>query len=417
MKYLISGGKKLCGEVSISGAKNAVLPIMAASLLSKESCHISNIPKLRDVVVMSDILKHLGVDYNQEGDNKAIINSNNVNSVTISEQLMRMLRASNLVMGPLLSRFGEANIAFPGGCNIGSRPMDLHLKAFEKMGVQIVECHGFIHAKAAKLKGAEIHLDFPSVGATENIMMAATLADGTTVIRNAAREPEVSDLQNFLTAMGAKIRGAGTDTITIYGVNRLHSVEYKVIPDRIEAGTYLVAAAITQGDIEVREVIPEHLDPVISKLQEMGVSVQVGDSAIRIKHNGHIKPVDVKTLPYPGFPTDMQAQMMALLSTISGTSIIIETIFENRFKHVAELRRMGANIKIDGRVAVINGVDKLSGAAVEASDLRAGAALVLAGLCAQGETVVENGQYIQRGYDDIDKKLRKIGADITKIDE
>ncbi len=416
MKYVISGGKPLAGQVNVNGAKNAILPILAASLLTKEECHISNIPKLRDVGMMCNILEHLGVKIKFEGTNSATVNCAGVNISYLSEELMRMLRASNLVMGPLLSRFGEVKMAFPGGCNIGSRPMDLHLKSFEKMGAKISERHGFIFAKALSLTGTDIHLDFPSVGATENIMMAATLAKGNTVIRNAAREPEIVDLQNFLNGLGARIRGAGTDTIYIHGVDKLSSNQHTVIPDRIEAGTYLIAGAISKGEVTVANVIPEHIEPVISKLREMGYTLEVGDSEIHITSKNSIKPTDIKTLPYPGFPTDMQSQIMALLSVTPGTSVIVETIFENRYKHVDELRRMGANIKVDGRVAIIKGVEKLSGAAVEATDLRAGAALILAGICAQGETTITNGKYITRGYADVDKQLQNIGADIKILE-
>jgi UDP-N-acetylglucosamine 1-carboxyvinyltransferase len=415
VKYLVSGGKKLEGQVSIAGAKNSILPILAASLLSKGICSIHNLPQLRDVEMMGKVLEYLGARFLRKTNSSVDIDSSGVSAMSVTVDLMRMLRASNLVMGPLLSRFGEVRVPFPGGCDIGSRPMDLHLKAFEKMGAKITDRHGFIYAKALSLSGADIHLDFPSVGATENIMMAGTLANGTTIIRNAAREPEIVDLQNFLNGTGAKIKGAGTDTIRIDGVPELRGGEHSVIPDRIEAGTYLLAGAISGGKITLTDVIPEHLEPVIAKLREMGAVIYPDSNKLHLVKSTVLKPVDIKTLPYPGFPTDMQAQMMALLATVPGSSLVIETIFENRYKHVSELRRMGANIKIEGRAAIIKGVENLSGTVVTATDLRAGAALILAGLSAQGETLVENGQFIQRGYDNIDIKLRQIGADIQLV--
>jgi len=415
VKYLISGGKKLEGQVSIAGAKNSILPILAASLLSKGICSIHNLPQLRDVEMMGNVLKYLGASFIRKTNSSVDIDSSGVSAISVTVDLMRMLRASNLVMGPLLSRFGEVRVPFPGGCDIGSRPMDLHLKAFEKMGAQITDRHGFIYAKALYLSGADIHLDFPSVGATENIMMAGTLAKGTTIIRNAAREPEIVDLQNFLNGMGARIKGAGTDTIRIDGVPELRGSEHSVIPDRIEAGTYLLAGAISGGKITLTDVIPEHLEPVIAKLREMGAVIYSDSNKLHLVKSTLLKPVDIKTLPYPGFPTDMQSQMMALLATVPGSSLVIETIFENRYKHVSELRRMGANIKIEGRAAIIKGVENLSGAVVTATDLRAGAALIIAGLSAQGETLVENSQFIQRGYDKIEIKLRQIGAHIQLV--
>lgn len=415
MKYLITGSKDLEGEVRIAGAKNAILPILAASLLTNKECSIGNIPQLRDVEMMCKVLEFLGVRINRKTKSSVDIDSSSVTAISVTEELMRMLRASNLVMGPLLSRFGEVRVPFPGGCDIGSRPMDLHLKAFEKMGARIAEQHGYIYAKALSLVGTDIHLDFPSVGATENIMMAGTLAKGTTIIRNAAREPEIIDLQNFLNGMGARIWGAGTDNIRIEGVSSLGTVEHNIIPDRVEAGTYMLAGVISGGKITLENVIPEHIEPVIAKLREMGVQIKTNGNEVYLNAHGSLKPVDIKTLPYPGFPTDMQPQMMALLSTVAGPSLIIETIFENRFKHVNELRRMGANIKVEGRAAIVKGVENLSGAVVTATDLRAGAALILAGLVAEGETIVENAHYIQRGYDNIELKLRQLGADITLV--
>jgi UDP-N-acetylglucosamine 1-carboxyvinyltransferase len=415
VKYLISGGKKLEGQVSITGAKNSILPILAASLLSKGMCAIHNIPQLRDVEMMGKVLEYLGARIIRKTNSSVEIDSSGVSVSSVTVDLMRMLRASNLVMGPLLSRFGEVIVPFPGGCDIGIRPMDLHLKAFEKMGAKITERRGYIYAKALSLTGTDIHLDFPSVGATENIMMAGTLANGVTIIRNAAREPEIVDLQNFLTGMGARVKGAGTDTIRVDGVPELRDSEHSIIPDRIEAGTYLLAGAISGGKITLTDVIPEHLEPVIAKLREMGTVIHTDTNQLHLVKSSALKPVDIKTLPYPGFPTDMQPQMMALLATVPGSSLVIETIFENRYKHVNELRRMGANIKTEGRAAIIKGVENLSGAVVAATDLRAGAALILAGLNAYGETLVENGQFIQRGYADIDIKLRQIGADIQLV--
>ncbi|MGF7185062.1 UDP-N-acetylglucosamine 1-carboxyvinyltransferase [Desulfitispora alkaliphila] len=414
-KFIIKGGNRLEGEVCISGAKNAILPIFVASLMSESDCIIHNIAMLRDVEVMEQLLTSLGAKIKSEGNGTYTINSNNISHTSISEQLMRKMRASNLIIGPMLGRFGEVKIAYPGGCNIGDRPMDIHLKSFEKMGAEIYEEHGFITARAKELRGADIHFDFPSVGATENVMMAAALAEGKTIIRNAAREPEVVDLQSFLNGMGAKVQGAGTDTIRIEGQKKLGGIEHTVIPDRIETGTYMIGAAITRGDIVLDNVIVEHVEPLTAKLREAGVKIETESGKIHVKTKEQLKPIDIKTLPYPGFPTDMQPQLMALLSTIQGTSIIIETIFENRFKHVDELRRMGAKIKIDGRVAIIKGVENLSGTNTQATDLRAGAALVLAGLVASGDTVVENINYIQRGYENLPEKLRGLGAQIKTI--
>ncbi len=414
MEYLlIKGNTPLKGQVEISGSKNATLPIMAASLMSSGEVILSGVPDLEDIHVMSDALELFGAKVHREGD-VLIIDGKSVNSCELPENISRKMRASNLVMGALLARFKQAKVAYPGGCAIGTRPMDLHLKGFESLGYDITDGYGFMEGRGSSLRGSEILLDFPSVGATENIMMAACVIPGTTVIRNAAREPEIVDLQNFLNCMGAKIKGAGLDTIRIEGVNQLGGVEHRVIPDRIEVGSFMVAAAITRGEICIENVIMEHIQPIIAKLREIGIEIMPCSSGLRVLGNRRLRPTDIKTMPYPGFPTDMQAQMMALLSTIPGTSIIVETIFENRFMHVQELRRMAAEIKIEGRVAIIKGKNRLEGASVEATDLRAGAALVLAGLAAEGETRITKVEHIDRGYDKLHEKLKGLGANIIR---
>ncbi|MEL7596849.1 MAG: UDP-N-acetylglucosamine 1-carboxyvinyltransferase [Clostridiaceae bacterium] len=412
---LVKGGKKLYGEVDISSAKNAVLPIIAASILCREICVIDKAPMLEDVFVICDVLRSISSNITKEKDKVKIDNSNLINGDPDSE-LVRKMRASFLIMGPMISRFGRFKISLPGGCNIGTRPIDLHLKGFSALGAEINLGHGYVEAYTKKLVGNKIYLDFPSVGATENIMMAAVLAEGETILENAAGEPEVEDLANFLNSMGARISGAGTDTIRIIGVKELKGVKYTPIPDRIEAGTFMVAAAITRGKIKINRVEEEHLKPIIAKLTEVGICMEkIGDSII-VDGNNELKPVDIKTMPYPGFPTDMQAQMMSLLCTIKGTSIITETIFENRFMHAGELKRMGANIKLDGRSAVIEGVDSLTGSDVKATDLRAGAALIIAGLAAEGCTKIGDIYHIDRGYVNIEDKFKKLGADIERID-
>ncbi len=412
---LVKGGKKLYGEVDISSAKNAVLPIIAASILCREICVIDKAPMLEDVFVICDVLRSISSNITKEKDKVKIDNSNLINGDPDSE-LVRKMRASFLIMGPMISRFGRFKISLPGGCNIGTRPIDLHLKGFSALGAEINLGHGYVEAYTKKLVGNKIYLDFPSVGATENIMMAAVLAEGETILENAAGEPEVEDLANFLNSMGARISGAGTDTIRIIGVKELKGVKYTPIPDRIEAGTFMVAAAITRGKIKINRVEEEHLKPIIAKLTEVGICMEkIGDSII-VDGNNELKPVDIKTMPYPGFPTDMQAQMMSLLCTIKGTSIITETIFENRFMHAGELKRMGANIKLDGRSAVIEGVDSLTGSDVKATDLRAGAALIIAGLAAEGCTKIGDIYHIDRGYVNIEDKFKKLGADIERVD-
>ncbi|MBE0465672.1 MAG: UDP-N-acetylglucosamine 1-carboxyvinyltransferase [Candidatus Desulforudis sp.] len=412
-RIIIKGGNRLKGTIEVSGAKNAVLPILGASLLCGGESIIYNVPRLDDVEVMVELLTYLGARIHRE-DHHLRINTTNVEPREIGENLMRRMRASNLVLGPLLGRFGAVVISQPGGCNIGSRPMDLHLRSMKALGAAIDEKSGYIRARAARLEGADIHLDVPSVGATENILMAASMARGFTILRNAAREPEIVDLQNYLNKMGARISGAGTDVIRIEGVQELKPCNHRVIPDRVEAGTHLVAAAITGGNVTVRNVIPEHVEPVLAKLREAGADFEVAGDAVRI-NSGPLRAVDVKTQPYPGFPTDMQPQIMALLSLGEGTSTITENIFENRFKHVSELRRLGADIRIEGKTAIIRGRESLSGASVEASDLRAGAALVLAGLAADNTTVVEQAQHIDRGYERLEEKYRILGADIVRV--
>lgn len=415
-KFLIVGGNRLKGTIRASGSKNATLPVLAACILNASKNTIHGLPKLKDVAVMKDVLTYLGAKVACEG-STFVIDSSNIQSVEISEDLMRRMRASNLVLGSMLGRFGRVKISYPGGCQIGSRPMNLHFKGMQAMGAVIREKYGYISAQAEKLNGADIHLDLPSVGATENLMMAAVLAHGNTTIRNAAKEPEMVDLQNFLNKMGARVKGAGTDTIKIEGVRRgdLKAAVHTIIPDRIEAGTHLVAAAITGGEVTVTNVIPEHLEPLLAKMREAGIEIVVGDDYVRVLGAERIRAVDIKTMPYPGFPTDMQPQMMALLSLAEGTSVITETVFENRFKHVGELRRMGADIKVEGQSAIVKGVKKLSGAYLEASDLRAGAALVLASLAAENGTILENVTHIDRGYERLETKYNALGARIVRV--
>ncbi len=414
-KIVVRKSQPLKGTVKINGAKNAVLPIIAATLLAKGESVLKGVPNLRDVHVISDLLRHLGakVEYN---DDVLTVDATNIDTCEAPYELVRKMRASFLVMGPLLARFQSSKISMPGGCAIGTRPIDLHLKGFKSLGAHIEMDHGFIEAKADKLIGTKLYLDFPSVGATENIMMAAVFAEGTTIIENVAEEPEIVDLANFLNEMGANVKGAGTNTIKIKGVKELKGATHTVIPDRIEAGTYMVAAAITKGDVLVDNVLIDHLKPTIAKLREIGCEVHEMDNAVRVIGPDEIKPTDIKTLPHPGFPTDMQSQFMALLCVSKGTGVVIETVFENRFMNVQELNRMGANIKIEGRSAVVQGVEELQGSTVNATDLRAGAALILAGLVSEGETVIGETYHIFRGYVDIDKKLRSLGANIEIIE-
>jgi len=415
-KIVVRKSQPLKGTVRINGAKNAVLPIIAATLLAKGKSVLNGVPNLRDVHVISDLLRHLGakVEFNED---VLTVDATNIDTCEAPYELVRKMRASFLVMGPLLARFQSSKISMPGGCAIGTRPIDLHLKGFKSLGAHIEMDHGFIEAKADKLIGTKLYLDFPSVGATENIMMAAVCAEGTTIIENVAEEPEIVDLANFLNEMGANVKGAGTNTIKIKGVEELKGATHTVIPDRIEAGTYMVAAAITKGDVLVDNVLIDHLKPTIAKLREIGCEVYEMDNSVRVVGPKEIKPTDIKTLPHPGFPTDMQSQFMALLSVSKGTGVVIETVFENRFMNVQELNRMGANIKIEGRSAVVQGVEQLQGSTVNATDLRAGAALVLAGLVSEGETVIGDTYHIFRGYVDIDKKLNALGANIEIIEE
>lgn len=411
---LVNKSGPLKGRVKISGAKNAVLPIMAAALLAETKCILDDVPPLKDVEVMSEVLRAFGATVSEIKDGVMEIHTPAITQTEAPFDLVQKMRASFFVMGPLLARRGIARIPMPGGCAIGARPVDLHLKGFAALGAHVEHGSGYIEVSAEKLIGNSVYLDFPSVGATENIMMAATLAEGLTTIENAAEEPEIIDLANFLNKMGANVKGAGTDTIRISGVKRLEGTRHQVIPDRIEAGTYMVAAAITNGDVIVENVVPSHLKPIIAKLKEAGVHIEESEDAVRVIGQGRIHSVDVTTLPYPGFPTDMQAQFMALMAAASDTSVINETVFENRFMHVAELNLMGADIKIEGHSAVISGVAKLHGAKVMATDLRAGAALILAGLISEGTTEVGNTYHIDRGYVDIENKLRQLGANIER---
>ena len=415
-KLVVNGGKRLEGKVKISGAKNAVLPIIAASLLGTTPSILEEVPDLEDVRTISEVLGHLGVKVSYRNNNILDIDSSKITSCEAPYELVRKMRASFLIMGPLLARCGKAKISLPGGCAIGTRPIDLHLKGFDALGAKIDCGEGYIEASAPNgLKGARIYLDFPSVGATENIIMAACMAEGQTIIENPAHEPEIIDLVNYLNVMGANIKGAGTNIIKIEGVKELKGCNYTIIPDRIEAGTYMVAAAMTNGDVYIENALSEHLKPVIAKLKEAGVFIQEEINGIRVKGTGNIKAVDIKTLPYPGFPTDMQAQLMAMLTIADGSGIVSETVFENRFMHVDELKRMGASIKVDGRSAIVEGVKKLSGCQVKATDLRAGAAMVLAGLVAEGETQIGCIHHIDRGYDGLVEKLCNLGADIKRI--
>ena len=418
-KLIIHGGHELHGRVKISGAKNAVLPIIAATLLAQDKpCVLDEVPYLNDVCTIAEVLRQLGakVDFNRQ-QHTLFVDSTVLKTVDAPYDVVRKMRASFVIMGPLLARYGKAKISMPGGCAIGTRPIDLHLKGFEALGAEIEIGHGFISATAPNgLKGTSIYLDFPSVGATENIIMAACMAEGQTILENAAQEPEIIDLANFLNIMGAKIRGAGTNVIKITGVPKLIGHNYTIIPDRIEAGTYMVAVAMTGGDIYIENAISEHLKPVIAKLNEAGVKIEEDIDGIRVSCNKRPKAIDIKTLPYPGFPTDMQAQFMAMLTIADGTGLVTETVFENRFMHVDELKRMGACIKVDGRTSIVEGVPSLNGCQVKATDLRAGAAMVLAGLVANGETEVSYIHHIDRGYDNLVEKLCGLGADICRVD-
>lgn len=415
-KILVKKSPALKGKVRISGAKNAALPILAACLLGTEDIYLEEVPDLKDVSIMCQVLESLGSKVERLGDGKIIINSSGLNKYKTPFELMSKMRASFLVMGPLLARLGRTENSLPGGCSIGSRPIDYHLKGFRSLGATIEEDFGNITAYADQLVGGKIYLDFPSVGATENIMMAAVLAEGETIIDNAAMEPEIVDLSNFLRKLGGKVTGAGTSTIRIKGVEKLGGARHTIIPDRIEAGTFMVAAAITGGDVLVENIISNHMKPVMAKLSEAGCKVIEEGESVRIIGTDELKSIDIKTLPYPGFPTDMQSQFMAFMTQCKGTNVTIETVFENRFMHVEELRKMGAEIKIDGRSAIITGGKPLHGAKVRASDLRAGAALILAGLMASGETYISDIYHIDRGYENIEEKFRDLGANISRVE-
>ncbi len=417
-KIIVRGGKRLNGTVRVEGAKNAVLPIIAAALLASDGKNVlSEVPVLSDVYTINEVLRHLNAEVVFEN-NQVTIDASKELNIEAPFEYVRKMRASVQVMGPLLARNGRARIALPGGCAIGSRPIDQHLKGFEAMGAKVQVGNGFVEAYVeGELKGAKIYLDFPSVGATENIMSAATLAKGTTILENAAKEPEIVDLANFLNAMGAKVRGAGTGTIRIEGVDKLYGANHSIIPDRIEAGTFMVAAAITGGDILIENAVPEHLRSITAKMEEMGVKIVEENEGLRVIGPDKLKAVDIKTMPHPGFPTDMQSQMMALLLHADGTSMITETVFENRFMHVEEFRRMNADIKIEGRSVIMNGPNSLQGAEVGATDLRAAAALILAGLVSEGYTRVTELKHLDRGYVDFHKKLAALGATIERVNE
>ena len=417
-KLMINGGVRLKGDVRISGAKNAVLPILAATLLADGPATIENVPHLHDVTTTVELLGCMGVTVSIDEKLSVEVDCSTIENYTAPYHLVKTMRSSILVLGPLLARYGVAEVSLPGGCAIGSRPVDLHIKGLQDMGAEIEVSNGYIHAKADRLKGARLVMDIVTVTGTENLMMAGALADGTTIIENAAREPEVVDLANFINAMGGKVSGAGTDTITIEGVETLHGTRYRVLPDRIETGTFLVAAAITGGSIKVKDTAPRLLDAVIDKLREAGAKIEVGDDWIFLDMEGkRPKAVNIRTAPYPAFPTDMQAQFAALNTIAEGTSTVVETIFENRFMHVQELKRMGADIEIEGNTAIIRGVDALTSAPVMATDLRASASLIIAGLVASGETEVQRIYHIDRGYENIEEKLALLGAKIRRSHE
>jgi len=414
-QYVIKGGNPLYGEVEIGGAKNAALPILAAAIMTDETVTIENLPNVRDINVLLQAIEGIGARVERVNDHKVKINGSFINDVKVDNEYIRKIRASYYLIGALLGKYGRTEVALPGGCDIGSRPIDLHKKGFLAMGANVEIAHGFFKAEAEHLMGNHIYLDKASVGATINIMMAAALAEGKTVIENAAKEPHVVDVANFLNCMGANIRGAGTDVIRIVGVEKLHKAEYSIIPDQIEAGTFMCAVAATGGDVMVTNVIPKHLEATTAKLLETGCEIEEFDDAVRVISDGRLQRTQVTTLYYPGFPTDMQPQMAVVLGVAEGTSTVTESIFENRFKYVDELTKMGANIKVESNIAIISGVEKYTGAYVNAPDLRAGAALVIAGLAAEGVTIVDDIQYIQRGYEDLEGKLAALGAKIEKV--
>ena len=416
-QYVIKGGNPLYGEVEIGGAKNAALAILAAAIMTDETVTIDNLPNVRDINVLLQAIEEIGAHVERVDIHKVRINGSFIRGVNVDNEFIRRIRASYYLIGALLGKYKHAEVALPGGCDIGSRPIDLHMKGFRSMGADIDIAHGLVIARAKELKGTHIYMDKVSVGATINIMMAAAMADGKTVIENAAKEPHVVDVANFLNSMGANIRGAGTDVIRIVGVEKLHATEYSVIPDQIEAGTFMFAVAATGGNVLVKDVIPKHLEATTAKLLEVGCQVEEFDDSVRVISDGHLRHTQVTTLPYPGFPTDMQPQMAVLLGIAEGTSTVTESIFENRFKYVDELTRMGADIKVESNIAIISGVKRYTGARVNAPDLRAGAALVIAGLAAEGITVVDDIYYIQRGYEALEEKLTKIGAKIARVED
>lgn len=415
-QYAIKGGNPLVGEVEIGGAKNAALPIIAAALMSEETVHIDNLPDVRDTNVLLEAMQSIGVMIKREDRHRVTIYPSRINNLVVDGEGVRRIRASYYFIGALLARYKKAEVALPGGCDIGCRAIDQHIKGFRALGADVNIEYGLIKAEAEHLKGSHIYMDVVSVGATINIMMVAALAEGQTIIENAAKEPHVVDLANFLNSMGANIKGAGTDVIRIKGVSHLHGTDYAIIPDQIEAGTFMFAAAVTKGDVTVKNVIPKHLESITAKLLEIGCEIEESDDAVRVVAAKPLRHTQVKTLPYPGFPTDMQPQITVALALSQGTSIVTESIFENRFKYVDELTRMGANIKVEGNTAIVDGVSKYTGAKISAPDLRAGAALVLAALAADGYSVVEDIHYIQRGYEDFHLKLQSLGAQIDKVD-
>ena len=414
-RYVIKGGNPLAGEVEIAGAKNAALAILAAAIMTDETVLIENMPDVRDTNVLLEAIQEIGATVERLDKSRVKVNGSTITDVSVDYEFIKKIRASYYLLGALLGKYKHAEVPLPGGCNIGSRPIDQHLKGFRALGASVEIRHGAIVTQAERLRGSHMFLDMVSVGATINIMMAASLASGRTIIENAAREPHVVDVANFLNSMGANIKGAGTDVIRIRGVEKLHKTEYSIIPDQIEAGTFMFAAAATRGDVLVKNVIPKHLEATTAKLEEIGCEVREFDDAVRVIASKDLRRTHVKTLPYPGYPTDMQPQIAATLAMAKGTSIVTESIFENRFKYVDELSRMGANIKVQGNTAIIDGVGCLTGARVSASDLRAGAALVIAGLAAEGITIVDDIVYIQRGYEDFEVKLRNLGAEIEKV--
>jgi UDP-N-acetylglucosamine 1-carboxyvinyltransferase len=415
-QYAIKGGNPLVGEVEIGGAKNAALPVLVAATMTDETVYIDNVPDVKDINVLLESMSNIGVMVKRDGRHHATLNAGNVSSVVVEEEGLKKIRASYYFLGAFLGKYKKAVVVLPGGCDIGSRPIDQHIKGFKALGAKVVIEHGLITVEAERLVGSHIYMDVSSVGATINVMMAAAMAEGMTIIENSAKEPHVVELANFLNSMGANIKGAGTDVIRIKGVERLHGTEYTIIPDQIEAGTFMVAAAATRGDITVKNVIPKHLESISAKLLEIGCEIEETDDCIRVVASKPLQHTQVKTLPYPGFPTDMQPQMTVALGLCKGTSIVTESIFENRFKYVDELTKMGANIRVEGNTAIIDGVDRYTGATLSSPDLRAGAALVLAALAAEGISVVEDIKYIQRGYEDFHLKLKALGAQIELVE-